>query len=210
MNSNSPLLENSTINNYASLTDNPSHDRDNNNLIQLRKKRNRKQKQYCIICSNACTQSKVWCSNCVDWRYIGNTAYDSINIFITVADIITDTLVIYNFYTNQQMTFFWIGLTIVIIAQICYAVAFVIQYVEEKKRHPLRTLLWFIVGLIFSPFMSFIFFLTSDQNRWLSKIFEKQNGLRVPPNYQAGDTYTSYYTGQRVCKKKKKRKIKNK
>ena len=152
----------------------------------------RKRKRCCGKCQRRCHRFGARCSTCVDWGYIGNSIYDLLNIFITIADIITDTLVIYNFYDKKQMTFFWIGLVIVIIAQICYAIAFVVQYVENIKTKPCAAILWFIVALIFSPIMSFIFFFTSDQSRCLSRILTKHTDLHVPVNRAAGDGYQSF------------------
>ena len=65
----------------------------------------RKRRKCCGKCVDSCEHLWKCCCSCIDWSLIGNTFYDLLNIFITVADIITDSLVTYNFYENNQMTF---------------------------------------------------------------------------------------------------------
>ena len=60
---------------------------------------------------------------------IGNICYDILTACISIADVTTDILVISNFYRKEQFTFFWVALSVVIFAQIAYAVAFVRIYV---------------------------------------------------------------------------------
>ena len=121
-------------------------------------------------------------ATCIDWTYIGNKSFDSINIVITIADIVTDILVIYDFYQKNEMTFFWIGLTIIIFAQVCYAIAFWVEYVD--KDNYMRAFCWFIIALIFSPLMSFVFFFTSHEEQWLSRAFiRRMPGLLLPRSH---------------------------
>ena len=142
--------------------------------------RKNRRKTGCQRSIHGCGKKCKRCCSCFNWSLIGNTTYDLINIFITIADIITDSLVTYNFYENNQMTFFWISLSIVIIAQVSYAFTFAIKYVESNSNHCAKSLFWFIIGLIFSPIMSFIFFLTSNRERCLGKIFFEKFDLYVP------------------------------
>ena len=127
---------------------------------RIRNTNNRICGPWCQSCTRKLRNCKAWFSNCVDWKYIGNTTYNWINVLIT-ADIVTDTLVLYNFYQNKQMMFFWIGLTIIIIAQICYTIVFYDQYVvvQNNHNHGCLPFFWFFIAIVFSPFLSFVFFL---------------------------------------------------
>ena len=57
-----------------------------------------------------------------------NVSYDILTICISIADVTTDIIVAIDFYNNGRMTFFWISLTILILAQCAYAMAFGIEY----------------------------------------------------------------------------------
>eukprot|EP01084_Bolivina_argentea_P109398 195553_1 len=57
-----------------------------------------------------------------------NIFYDTLTIFISIADVTTDIIVLISYYTANRMTFFWISFTILIIAQIVYLVAFLLSF----------------------------------------------------------------------------------
>lgn len=121
----------------------------------------------------------------INWANVGNHVYDVVTACISVADITTDVLVISNFYQKKQLTFFWIALSVVIIAQLSYAVAFYMSYIDDdpkcnKKWSILQRCAWFMVGVLFSPIMSFIFYFTSDETMYLGKIFKNKLRLYVP------------------------------
>ena len=169
------IINPSNVNNYQSATSQHSF----KNIWTRNEPRITKREQWSRTCGHGLRKCKTGSANCIDWTYIGNTSYDIINIVITIADIITDTLVIYSFYQKNEMTFFWIGVTIIIFAQICYAIAFWVEYVD--KDNYMRSFCWFIIALIFSPFLSFVFFFTTDKNRCLSRIFtEYIPGITLP------------------------------
>ena len=161
----------------------------NTNDLEI-EKRKQKKKNCCHKLHRDCRHRwHFWCSK-INWQYIGNSVYDILNIIITIADIITDSLVTYNFYINDQMTFFWISLTIVIIAQIAYAFAFVTKYIENNVDNWEKSIFWFFIALLFSPIMSFVFFLTSSRDRWLSKIFMDVFDLHIPKDPDSNNSYT--------------------
>ena len=98
-------------------------------------------------------------------------SYDLITILISVADVTTDIWVIYNFRIAKRDTFFIIALIVMILAQLSYAVAFMLRFrVSEYNNYRTRThrLDWdqrvrkrvqlFFLILPFTPVISFIFY----------------------------------------------------
>ena len=148
------------------------------------------------------------CLSCIDWTGIGNVLYDIMTACISIADVTTDILVISNFYRKEQFTFFWIALSVVICAQIGYSIAFVVQYVDYydyKKggRHfsHKQAFGWFLIGLLFSPVMSFIFYWTSDPDMCLAQIFKHRFSLYIQE--KRSDQYTYRYDWVKEEDKKK-------
>lgn len=127
--------------------------------------------------TSGCTSPGHCCSNYnyVDWTFIANTSYDLLIIFITIADIITNLLILYNFYHNKQWPFFWIDLFIIVFTHCGYIVVFFRRILihKEFRKYPCTIALLYTLVVIFSPLMVFVFFFTSDQSRNLSKIFNK-------------------------------------
>ena len=150
----------------------------------------RKRKPLCRDCVQAWRKCNRKCTNRMDCTYIGNKSYDLLNIIITAADIVSDTLVIYNFYQNKQMAFFWVGVAIIILAQICSAIAFWLRYVEKKKSKTSYIFLWLILAFIFSPLLGFVVFLTSSRNSWLSRVCINHIPGLVPPFSHTGEENT--------------------
>lgn len=58
----------------------------------------------------------------------GNVAYDVLTIFISIADVATDVWIAINFYNEDRMTFFWISVAILILAQCSYSISFALRY----------------------------------------------------------------------------------
>ena len=59
--------------------------------------------------------------------------YDILTILISVADIVTDIMVLISYYFADRMTFFWISFIILIIAQIGYIILFFTTFKFDKK-----------------------------------------------------------------------------
>eukprot|EP01083_Nonionella_stella_P014134 39776_1 len=57
--------------------------------------------------------------------------YDILTILISIADVTTDIMVLLSFYNPQKMTFFYISLVILIIAQIGYLIVFFLSFDVE-------------------------------------------------------------------------------
>ena len=53
-----------------------------------------------------------------------NVFYDIFTILLSIADVATDIIVLVDFYIKGRMTFFAISLTILILAQCAYSMAF--------------------------------------------------------------------------------------
>ena len=99
-------------------------------------------------------------------------------------------------------------MSVVIFAQIGYAVAFVVKfadYYDSKKKsgHFSRCELfgWFCVGLLFSPIMSFIFYWTSDPDMCLAQIFKHRFKLYIED--KKSDRYVYRYSWVKEEDKKK-------
>ena len=57
-----------------------------------------------------------------------NTIYDGLTIFISVADVSTDIIVLISYYNDDRMVFFWLSSTILLLSQIGYIVLFIISF----------------------------------------------------------------------------------
>ena len=109
----------------------------------------------------------------LDLANILATSYDVVAILISIADVTTDVIVIYDFKVAYRMTFFGIALTIMIIAQLAYAIVFVSRFTSAKgiKKHgEQRYIILFIIVLPMSPFLSFFFYWLSIPDNSLIKL----------------------------------------
>ncbi len=57
-----------------------------------------------------------------------NNFYDILTIFISIADVTTDLMVLVSFYSSNRMTFFWISFSILLVAQIGYLIVFMLSF----------------------------------------------------------------------------------
>ena len=106
--------------------------------------------------------------------------YDVLTVVISIADIVTDVIVCVSFYTNQRITFFAISVTILIIAQLAYAVLFIWRFnAESKHRHICSLMLLFLCLLPFGTLVSFIVYLTDDPDSSFSQKFAEWTGYDV-------------------------------
>ena len=99
--------------------------------------------------------------------------YDIVTILISIADISTDIIVLISFYIEGRTTFFVISLIILIMAQLCYAAAFIWRYEIYDDPNVLLILLIFCCLLPFGWIVSFIFYFTDDKDSFCSKQFKK-------------------------------------
>ena len=57
-----------------------------------------------------------------------NRFYDGLTIFISIADVTTDIMVLLSYYQQGRMTFFWISLIILLLAQFGYVMVFLFAF----------------------------------------------------------------------------------
>ena len=88
--------------------------------------------------------------------------YDIITMVISVLDLITDVLVMIDYYNNGHDYFFTCSLIILIFAQLSYCLAFSIRHSNTYLPRYVYFLV-FICCLPFSPIISFVFYFTTDQ-----------------------------------------------
>ena len=97
--------------------------------------------------------------------------YDILGQLISVLDVTTDIIVCIQYYQNDRMVFFGISLTILILALICYDIAFVNKIESENLQN---VILMFLVVLPISPFVPYLLYFTADDtsmvSNWLRKI----------------------------------------
>ena len=128
----------------------------------------------------------LWISTVIPLQTIINcistaltNSYDLITILISIADVSTDIWVIYNFKQSNRNTFFIIALIILILAQVSYAVAFMVRfrvkyYGKDTIYRIKKRILLFLVILPLTPVISFIFYwCTTYPNNCFMTFLEK-------------------------------------
>ena len=95
------------------------------------------------------------------------TSYDLLTILISIADVTTDVWVIYNYKIQNRQVFFDLSLAVMILAQLSYAIAFVMRFENDMCEKPCKHIALFCVILPMTPFMSFIFYWLSFDNNIL-------------------------------------------
>ena len=91
-----------------------------------------------------------------------NIAYDLLTIFISIADVTTDIIVLIDFYNKERMTFFGISLTILILAQCSYSIEFAWKFrVDIRKWHQMCCALF--CCLPFGTLVSFAIYFYSEE-----------------------------------------------
>ena len=96
-----------------------------------------------------------------------NTIYDIFTAIISLLDVITDLMVLVEFYVLSRMEFFYASLIILIVAQIAYCIAFWFKF-ESSYDSFGGAVAAFCCLLPFAPILSFAFFFTADSNSCLS------------------------------------------
>eukprot|EP01083_Nonionella_stella_P272207 922883_1 len=99
--------------------------------------------------------------------------YDIFTVVVSLLDVITDILVLIHFYTSGRMIFFYISLTILIVAQLAYSMAFWWKFEETGSYGGPGSALFACCCLLpLSPVLSYAFYFTSDESSPLFKFFE--------------------------------------
>eukprot|EP01083_Nonionella_stella_P272206 922880_1 len=100
-------------------------------------------------------------------------AYDIFTVVVSLLDVITDVLVLIHFHSSGRMVFFYISLTILIIAQLAYTMAFWFKFANAGGYEDGVNALFACCCLLpLSPVLAYAFYFTSDESSALFKFFE--------------------------------------
>ena len=107
-----------------------------------------------------------------------SNSFDLVTILISIADVSTDILVIYNFKKAKRNVFFIVALSVMILAQLAYAIAFMLRFEMSPHYHSPFFLVAknfiILMALVMAPFVSFIFYwCTIDPNNCLIHFLQK-------------------------------------
>ena len=94
--------------------------------------------------------------------------YDIFSALVSLLDVITDIMVLVEFYILGRMAFFYTSLMILIVTQFAYCIIF---WCKFRKSFPSCALssIGFCCMLPFAPILLFAFFFTGNDNARLSK-----------------------------------------
>ncbi|ETO10297.1 hypothetical protein RFI_27079 [Reticulomyxa filosa] len=96
---------------------------------------------------------------------------DAYTITITTADVLTDGLVMMEYYKENRQVFFWIGIGNLVVVQLCYCYMFMVNYAADKNN--MYRLLMALIVLPISPFLPFILYWTTLPDNSLLVLFHK-------------------------------------
>ena len=101
--------------------------------------------------------------------------FDAISGIISLLDLTTDIVIMLGWYMQGRMTFFWISFAILMLAQLSYLGIFYLNHgvFPSNRREVLRTLLSCLCTLPFTPLLSFIFYLVSDDASCLRRLIDR-------------------------------------
>ena len=92
--------------------------------------------------------------------------FDIISIVISLLDLGTDIYILIQWNADENLTFFWVGISVLILAQLSYVIMFFISHEPRGLRGAALTLLctfWCI------PFYSLLFYFASNEDSILRK-----------------------------------------
>ena len=90
--------------------------------------------------------------------------YDIFSIVISILDVITDIIVLVEYYIEDKMAFFYASLAVLILAQLAYTMAFWWKFVNSFRSAG-SALMYCCCLLPFAPILSFAFFFTSNKEK---------------------------------------------
>eukprot|EP01083_Nonionella_stella_P027960 76998_1 len=94
--------------------------------------------------------------------------YDAFTASVSLLDFITDVMVLFQYYNQERMTFFYISLSILIVAQLSYSTAFWFRF--NNSFHTVwAVMLVFLCTLLIAPILSFVFYLIGNDDSKLYK-----------------------------------------
>ena len=93
--------------------------------------------------------------------------YDSIAIILSLTDQATDIYILYQFYQLNRLTFFYIGLTILLIAQLCFLILFSVRFIDfdfgRSSWKWLQTTVHIFMASMCTPLLGMIIFLADRE-----------------------------------------------
>eukprot|EP01083_Nonionella_stella_P126339 382370_1 len=128
-------------------------------------------------------------------------AYDIFTVIISLLDVITDVMVLIHFYSTNRMTFFYISLTILIIAQLAYVMAFWWKFTGSTFNSASSALCACICLLPLSPILSYAFYFTSNDSTALYKFFDRLFNCECKMECCRSSTKTNRNNNQKNNKK---------
>ena len=101
--------------------------------------------------------------------------FDGITGIVSLLDLTTDLIIMASWYHRGRMTFFWIGLSILILAQLSYLSVFHMNHgrAPDSKKAFFHSLLSCLCLVPLSPVLSFVFYLVSEEGSCLRSVFDK-------------------------------------
>ena len=104
--------------------------------------------------------------------------YDTVTVLISIADVVTDVVVLLSFYEQERTVFFVISLVTLCLAQCAYVTAFIWRYdAFESITSGLVILCFPLLLLPFGPLIPIVMFLTNDGKGCFADFFEKLTGF---------------------------------
>ena len=93
-----------------------------------------------------------------------NASYDILTIFISIADVATDIIVLIDFYNKNRMTFFGISLSILILAQCSYSIACAVRFNTINRWKVWESCVTFFCCLPFGTCVAFLIYFSSEES----------------------------------------------
>ena len=106
-------------------------------------------------------------------------SYDLLTISISFADVVTDIIVLIDFYQKDRIIFFIISLVILILAQCAYSVAFAANFETFDKWKWYNNIIAFFLIMPFGSMVAFCIYM--DQNGYIPQILYDTFGLGHDP-----------------------------
>ena len=98
--------------------------------------------------------------------------FDIITVIVSLLDLSTDLIILLSWYAQGRMEFFWISLSILLLAQLSHVTLFYYNH-GRMSDHCCHTALSVLCTLPFAPFLSFIFYLVADTDSKLRAFIER-------------------------------------
>ena len=108
-------------------------------------------------CWSNCFLVSLCRSNSAAIYGILNSLYDVITGLLSVVDLVTDVLVMIEYYNKGYMIFFTISLIVILFAQISYSIAFLLRTWDRYADCWDHSIV-FAASLIFAPILSFVMY----------------------------------------------------